>query len=509
LFSAVKQVWSELRRRRVVKTTLAYIVGAWLLIEASSVIFPALLLPEWSVRIVIVIAVLGLPLVVVLAWIFNIEPSSDSILGREIVEDGTRMAASLPDSGGQPLLESALASVAVLPLRNLTTSDEHGFLADGIATELHSALAKVHRLRVAAHTSSFAFRDSKESVKDIAQKLNVQYVVSGGVQCLDNKMRVNITVDNAVEGMQIWSETFERELSDIFSVQQDIAMAVANAFGGARLREEIASVAGRPTENLNAWSLVQRARSYVFAFTPQALEEAISLLRKAIKLDAEYAAAHAALAFVLAEQTLNGMASDIDSSRTLAMHHSDLALALAPVDPFVLKMCGAAWAYFGAIDKSLDALRQAVRNAPFDFGAWGYLGWPLTATGKKDDLRELHEIMERIFHATPQHPGAAYWLYHRSVASSCEDKPDIALDFARQAVERNPAFPWGLLQYANALGCVGDPQAADKAASRSLESSPALTLPHYETMIRMMSSSDEVADLRLAGLYRSGILKSN
>lgn len=498
LLSMMARFWSELRRRRVIRTSIAYVVGVWVLVEASSVLFPALLLPEWSVRIVVAIAIVAFPMVIALAWMFDIERSTDSALGSVIVE--TRGSASAASESGPPLLNTAVASIAVLPLKNLSANVENEYLAEGISSELHSVLAKVHRVRVAARTSTFALRDSRESVKNIARELGVQYVVSGDVRCANEQMRVNICLESGIDGMQIWSETYDREIRDIFSIQQDIAEAVAGAFGGARLREEIASVASRPTDNLDAWSMVQCARSYVLAFTPQALEEAVPLLRKAIELDDEYAGAHAMLALVRAEQVLNGLTPDLDDMRDQAMKHAKRARALAPLDPFVLKTCGTVWAYFGAVDLSLEVLREAVRIAPFDFGAWGYLGWPLVATGQENDLEELHEIMNRILTITPEHPGAPYWLYHRSVASSCEGQDDSAVEFAREAVERNPAFPLGLLQYANALGVTGDMDAAAKAIDRCLELSPALTLKHYENMIRGMSLTDQVADKRLAGV---------
>jgi TolB-like protein len=503
LFSAARRLWSELKRRRVIKTTLAYIIGAWVVIEVASVVLPAMLAPEWSLRVVIIALTFALPLVVILAWIFDIEPSSDSLTGRGIVETEGRGAA---ESGAPPILESAIASIAVLPLENQSPSDEHRYLADGIATELHSALAKVHRLRVAARTSAFAFRDAQTDVGQIAAKLNVQYIVSGSVQCLNNQMRVSVSVDNAAEGMQIWSEVYDRNIADLFTVQTEIAQAVASSFGGARLREEISKVAQKPTDSLNAWSLVQRARSYVLSFTPQALDESVPLLRQAIDLDEDYAAAHAALAFVLAEQAHNGLGQDLEESRASSMKHADLSYALTATDPFVLKMCGAAWAYFGEIDKSLDVLRRAVKIAPYDFGAWGYLGWPLVATGRRSDLAEVRKIMQKMAENAPQHPGVPYWLYHQSVASSCAGDDERAVEFSTQAVELNPAFPWGLLQHANALGATGDVKRAVRAAKRSVEMSPTLTPGHFEKLIQEMSATDKVARRRVGGLYDAGIL---
>jgi len=482
---------------------LAYIIGAWVVIEVSSVVLPAMLAPDWTLRAVIITMTLALPIVVVLAWVFDIEPSSESLTGHGIVETESSGAA---ESGAPPILDSAIASIAVLPLENQSPSDEHRYLADGIATELHSALSKVHRLRVAARTSAFSFRDTQSDVGQIAAKLNVQYIVSGSVQCLNDQMRVSVNVDNAAEGMQIWSDVYDRNIADLFTVQTEIAQAVASSFGGARLREEIANVAEKPTDNLNAWSLVQRARSYVLSFTPQALDEAVLLLRQAIELDEDYAAAHAALAFVLAEQAHNGHGQDLDSSRAASMQHADRAHSLTATDPFVLKMCGAAWAYFGAIEKSLDVLRRAVKIAPYDFGAWGYLGWPLVATGRKSDLQEVHKIMQKMAENAPQHPGVPYWLYHQSVASSCAGDDERAVEFSSQSAELIPNFSWGLLQHANALGATGDMQRAQAAANRSVELSPTLTPDHFEKLIREMSANDKVAERRVAGLYAASVL---
>lgn len=499
LLDAATRFWAEVKRRRVIKVTLAYVFGAWLIIEASSVVFPYLLLSDTLVRLVIVVAILALPLVVVLAWIFDIERSRDGVAGLTIVE--TADSADRP-----PVLGNAIASVAVLPLENLSAHGDYQYLADGIAAELHIALAKVHRVRVSARMSGAAYRNSGLDVKEIGEKLGVQYVVSGGVHCDGERMRINVSLDNAVDGMQIWSDTYDREASDVLNVQQNIAQAVAGAFGGARLREEIARVTEQDTKNLSAWSLVQRARSFVLAFTPDAVGTGISLLQQAIELDANYAAAHATLAFVMAEQRLNGLAADPEKSRTAAASHASRAHSLAPVDPYVLKMTGVTWAYFGDTERSLRALRQAVRLSTFDFGAWGYLGWPLAATGDKRNLRELHEIMERLFAATPQHPGAPYWLYHRSVASSCEGQTQLAVEFGRMAIEFNPAFPWGLFQLANALGSAGNADDAKQTVAQSLAINRALTASHYEEMVREMSNTEVVVDSRLSGLYQSGIL---
>lgn len=507
LKAAGAKFWSELRRRRVIKTTVAYVIGAWLVVEMSATVFPALLLPEWTVRIVVATAILALPIIIILAWMFDIERRPTSTTDSETNKAGSTRNSNSQQKNLPPTLTSAISSIAVLPFEILSPDENHKFIADGIATELHSTLSLAHRLRVISRTSSFGSANGETDVKNIAAKLGAKFIISGSVRFVDDRMRLIVELDNAAEGVQIWSETYDRKLDDVFSVQQELAGAVTSAFGGARLCDEIAAATIRNTENLDAWSLVQKARSFVLEFTPRALRDAVPLLRRAIELDAEYAVAHAALAFVLAEQILNGLGENIETNRDLALESADRAFMLSPGDPFVLKMCGAAWAYFGEAGKSLRALHHAADIAPFDFGTWGYMGWSLVQSGEQQALGELHEIMGRMLQTAPRHPGVPYWLYHRSVACTCEGHDAPAVDFAQKSVEQNPAFPWGWMQYANALGRTGAVDDAKKAVNRVAEISPALTPGHYELMIRAMSATDEVCDSRLAGLNKLNVLR--
>ena len=501
------RLWSELKRRRVIRTAVTYVVVAWIIVEGASVIFPALMLPDWTLRLVVVSTFLGLPLVIVLAWVFDVEVKPVSPGHITESEPGIRNTeGEAPQIQVPPKLSSAIVSVAVLPFKNLSSDEKHRFIGDGIATELHSTLAKVHRLRVASRTTSFSLTGPDTDVTEMARRLNVHFVISGSVECIGDQMRLIVELDNADEGVQIWSKSYDRELNDVFSIQNEIALAVTSEFGGARLCDEITSASIRPTTSLDAWSLVQRARAYTLSFTPQALSNAIPLLRQAIELDSEYAGAHAALGSVLSEQVLNGLSDDCQADRQIALESAERAYSIAPVDPFVLKMCGAVWAYFGRPSKSLSALRRAVDIAPFDFGAWGFMGWPLVETGSQQDLDELHEIMERILKLAPLHPGAPYWLYHRSVAYTCEGRNELAVDFGRQSVAKNPRFPWTWMQVANALGTTNAAKEAIQAVDNCKEISPELTPEFYELLIRGMSAKKKTVKLRTAGLRAVNIL---
>jgi adenylate cyclase len=506
--TALSSFVTELHRRRVIKTTVAYVVAAWVLIETSSIIFPAIYLPAWSVRLIIVTAILGLPLVIVLAWVFDVRRSPVPLSGKTPDTDrdpgmNSEIAPHMP-----PLPDSAIASIAVLPFENLSLDEANRYLAIGLATELHSTLSRLHSVRVIARSISFLAGQGEAGVQHVARKSNARFVICGSVRTSGKRMRVTVELDNAQEGVQIWAETYDRDISDVFAVQREIALAVASAFGGARLAEEIRGVVARPTENLDAWSLVQRARSYLLAYTPQVLMDALPLLHKAISLDKDYAIAHAALASIVAECVLNGLSANRDSDRDEAMRAAGRAFALSPADPVVLKLSAAAWACFGETDQALIALRHAVDIAPFDFGAWGYLGWPLVETGLRADLDEVHEIMGRLLQLAPRYPGSSYWLYHRSVAFTCSGELESALDFAQKSVSQNPTLPWGLMNLANALGAVGRDSEARQMIDRARAIGPSLTVEHYGWLVRGMSARGEAVEPRLAGLRESGSLGS-
>ena len=130
--------------------------------------------------------------------------------------------------------------------------ESHKFLSDGIAIELHSTLSKMHRLRVASRSLTFMYAESESDTHKLARQLNVNFVISGSVSCVGDQMRVIVELDNAREGVQIWSESYDRELSDVFTVQHDIAHNVVSAFGHARLREEISTAIAHPTPSLDA-----------------------------------------------------------------------------------------------------------------------------------------------------------------------------------------------------------------------------------------------------------------
>jgi adenylate cyclase len=289
-------------------------------------------------------------------------------------------------------------------------------------------------------------------------------------------------------------------------LQQRISEAVVATFGGERMRAEIRRANRAAGADTTAWQLVQQARSYLLDYTPSSVASAIPLLRRAIELDPQYAVAYATLGLVTAEKTLNALSTDPDADRRSALDAIARAERLAPRDPVVLRTAGCVHAYAGAYARSLELLRRAVKLGPHDLGTWGYLGWPLVATGRAEDRRELHEIVDRLLATSAQHPGRAYWVFHKSVAYSCDGDHEQALAHAQEYTVEQPRFSLGWLHYANVLGSLGKSMEARAALEQSLATNPLMTPAYYAGLMAVLSDQASVVESRTTGLKQAGLL---
>jgi tetratricopeptide (TPR) repeat protein len=222
-------------------------------------------------------------------------------------------------------------------------------------------------------------------------------------------------------------------------------------------------------------------------------------------LDPKYAVGYATLGLVTAEKTLNGISSNLAADRRFAIEVIERAERLAPRDAVVLRAAGCVHAYTGNYRHSIELLRRAVKLAPYDLGGWGYLGWPLVATGQAADLEEVHAIVTRLLATSPQHPGRVYWLFHRSVAYACSDDCERALAEAEEYTAEQARFSLGWLHYANVLGRLGRRDDAHRAVDRSLQHNPLMTPSYYVELMAALTDQPTVIEKRTSGLAMSGL----
>jgi TolB-like protein len=506
--SMLTNFFSELRRRRVIKASVAYLLVAWVLIETTAVIFPAILLPEWAHRFVVVLAGVGLPVVLALAWVFDVSAdgikytenvSKDSTPGDGLPGDQARVPALVP-----PPAESAISSICVLPFEVLSSDPEDRFIAQGVCAELCSALTKLAGVRVVSRISTSTLEEGLD-VREIGARFSAQYILAASFSRHGDKIRIIVELTDLSSGSQLWSETYQRVLDDIMEVEQDIAGAIAGSFGGERLREQTRQARETETMSATAWTLVHKARSFVLNYSEENLKQAASLARQAVELDSNYAAAHAALADAIGERITNGLCDDPETELEEAISAIGVAIEKMPDDVFVLKLAGNVWKLAGDYDRAIDCLKRAVEISPFDLGAWGYLASALATSENSSQLQEAENILDRILESAPQHPGAGFWWHHKALVCTSRGDFDGAVSCVSKALQKQPGYAWAWFLKANALASIGDETGAREALARGQSANKNLSFRDFAAIVKKTSATDEAAERRLAGLISIGL----
>ncbi len=312
-----KELFGEAKRRNVYKVAAAYAVVGWLLIQVATQVFPFLEIPNWAIRLVILLTALGFPVALIIAWAFEVTPEgikrteaadaagqrSRGVAWIYVVLIGVALSVGLffvgrytaghatprPSEAATPIPEK---SIAVLPLVNESGDPKDEYFSDGLSEELIAALAQISGLKVIGRSSSFRFKDRKEAPKTIGEKLGVSTLLDGTVRKQGDRVRIVAALVNATDGIQLWTRTFDRELKDIFAVQEEIATAVAES-----LKVTLLGSQDRPAQR-GAASNVEAHNAYLqghFHFQRRNLEDyrkAVGYFDQAIRLDPDYALAY-------------------------------------------------------------------------------------------------------------------------------------------------------------------------------------------------------------------------
>ena len=287
-------VIAEVRRRKVHRAAAFYAAGAWLLVQVATQVFPFFDLPNWSVRLIIVTAVIGFPIAVVISWFFNWTPEG----WRLDSEPAAAPAASAPaavSAATVPAIAAAPNSIAVLPFADMSEGRDQEYFSDGLAEELLNLLAQLPQLQVIARTSSFSFKSRDADVATIARLLNVAHVLQGSVRKSGARLRVTAQLIRSADSVHIWSQAFERELTDVFAVQDEIAGAVVAALRVRLLPDQHLAPLHRTGSTaayeqfLLGHNILRRGRYDEFQNAQQAFRQTLSL-------DPTFAAAWAGLA---------------------------------------------------------------------------------------------------------------------------------------------------------------------------------------------------------------------
>ena len=321
-------LFDELKRRNVFRVGIAYIIAAWLLLQVADVVLNNIEAPGWVFRVIMLLIGIGFPLIIVFAWAYELTPEGlrrDKRSAGEAETDAPNESKQA-DSTHVP----ASASVAVLPFVNMSGNPENEYFSDGLSEELLNMLAKVSSLKVAARTSSFHFKGHTGDIADVARRLGVASVLEGSVRQSGARVRITTQLINAEDGYHLWSETFDRELDDIFAVQDEIAIAVVQALKVKLLGKDGARIDAGGTTNPEAFKAYLQGKHYINRGSDQTgLHSAVQSYRRAVELDPQYARAYAGLALSLDQLATNNFA-DLDQVVAQAEEAANKAIELAP-----------------------------------------------------------------------------------------------------------------------------------------------------------------------------------
>src|SRR5438477_1556691 len=314
-----KGFFGELKRRNVYKVAVAYAVVGWVIAQIATQIFPFLEIPNWIVRLVIILIAIGFPIALVIAWAFEITPQgiertevADTMpvapgqkkhawmyvaivgavlsiglffLGRYGFRNATSSSSELPGK-----------SIAVLPFDNLSRDPDNAYFAEGVQDEILTRLAKVADLKVISRTSTQRFKSAPSDLREIAKQLGVMHIVEGSVQKANDQVRVNVQLINALTDAHLWADTYDRKLNDIFAVESEIAKTIADTLQVKLTGSEKQMIAAQPTTDTTAYELYHKGRSLWERRSGDNIPKAISFYEQAIAHDPNYAPAYAGLA---------------------------------------------------------------------------------------------------------------------------------------------------------------------------------------------------------------------
>ena len=438
--------FAELKRRNVYKVAVAYGVVAWLLMQVASQIFPFFEIPNWVVRLVVLLLIIGFPVALIIAWAFEVTPEgikrtkaadaagqrSRGVAWVYVVLIGAALSVGLffvgrytasrttAENGRPPAAAGSLPakSIAVLPLVNESGDPKDEYFSDGLSEELIAALAQVSGLKVIGRSSSFRFKDRKEEPKTIGEKLGVSTLLDGTVRKQGDRVRIVAELVNAADGIQLWTQAFDRQLKDIFTVQQEIARAVAESLKVTLLGTDSRSAQASATDNAEAHNAYLQGHFYLVRRNAEDFRKAIDYYDQAIQLDPNYALAHAeraeALVFmgdltgqrptaypkahVDAEKAV-AIAPDLAEARgalgfvlclaewkfTEGVAELKRAKELSPANPTANDLLARIIVYLGRIDEAERQARQAVELDPLSTVTHGNLARVLFYAGKLDE----------------------------------------------------------------------------------------------------------------------------
>ncbi len=479
----------ELKRRNVFRVAALYLVSGWVLLQITDVLAGVLGLPEWTLRLVAFLLLLGFPLALIFSWVFELTPEG---IRREVQVDPTESITSttgqklkvatgmlvvvalglfvlnqlvlhqtsdvaedrVAESQGAPPVPGAVPdddgrSIAVLPFVNMSADPDNVYFSDGLSEELLNFLSKVDGLRVAARTSSFQFRNAEGDIGDIGQQLKVNTVLEGSVRKAGNRARITAQLIEVESGYHLWSETYDRDLDSVFEVQEEIARAIVDALQLPLLGRGATTLAVASTSNAEAYDLYLLGRHHARETTADAFEKAIDYYQEAIRADPDFALAYSGLADAYVYLADYG---DIATSDALKLAE-DAAGKGMELDPAAAEPLASMGLILGRRSRHSEAISyfdEALAINPNYVSALLWKGDSLQDQGRYQDGLAMAEQAYQL------DPLSGFTRSRLVLAFSQTGQDERALKFAREMIAADPDDPFPYEELGNFWLARGD-----------------------------------------------------
>src|SRR6266446_3077026 len=469
-----KIFFGELKRRNVYKVAVAYGVVAWLLIQVATQVFPFFEVPDWAVRLVVLLLILGFPVALILSWAFEITPEgikrgpgvspNESITGHTgrriigltivvaVIAAGLlgfqllrRVQTATPQQNEVATASISEKSIAVLPFENLSDDKSNAYFTDGIQDEILTRLSKIAALKVISRTSTQKYKSTPENLREVGQQLGVANFLEGSVQKVANAVHVNVQLIRAATAEHLWAESYNRTLDDVFGVEGEVASAIADQLNAKLSGAEQKAVAEKPTQNAAAYDAYLRGLTIEHNnYNYDAYIQAERNYQRAVELDPNFGLAWARMAILRSFLNFNAIDPNTYTAESVKQA-ADRAMALAPD-------AGESWIALGSyryrvvrnFDSALAAYEEARKRLPNSALVYEYLGFILRRLGR---WQEAEASYKKAMELDPRDVqlltsvGNEFYLYLRrfddalaSIDRALQIAPDAAGEHANKAV---------------------------------------------------------------------------